>query len=119
MTDTQEIQYILSVQIKQNKNHKTLTLSQEKYIHEILEKFNMSHSNPVSTPLESGIRYSIQQSYQLLPHEKYEMTKIPYKQAIGSLQYLVTCTRWDLTFSIQHLAQFMANPAPTHWLGIK
>lgn len=119
MTDTQDIQYILGVQIYRNRTTKTLTLTQEKYINEILEKFNMLNANPVSTPLEAGIRYSIQSSHDLLPHEQADMTTVPYKQAIGSLQYLVTCTRWDLTFSVQHLAQFMANPAPIHYLGIK
>lgn len=41
----------------------------------------------------------------------------PYRQAIGSLQYIVTCTRWNLAFSMNHFAQFISNPAPVHPLG--
>lgn len=79
----------------------------------------MTTSNPVATPLEAGIRYSRSQSDDLTNDEQKLMQQTPYRQAIGSLQYIVTCTRWDLAFAVNHLAQFMSNPAPVHWLGIK
>lgn len=119
MTDNNEIEYILNIQIRRNRSQKTLTLSQDKYIFDLLTKFNMVASNPVATPLEAGIRYSRHQSDDLSPDQLELMKTIPYQQAIGSLQYLVTCTRWDLAFPISHLAQFMSNPAPVHWLGVK
>lgn len=58
MTNNQEIKYILSIQIRHDCKRKTLTLSQDKYTHNTLNKFNMLTSNPVRTPLEAGIRYS-------------------------------------------------------------
>jgi hypothetical protein len=73
----------------------------------------------VAMPFEVGIRYSRPQPDNLQSNEQQLMDKIPYKQAIGSLQYLVTCTHWDLAFSVHHLAQFMQDPTPAHWLGVK
>ena len=119
MTDNNEIGYILGIQIQQDRFYKTLLLSQDKYIHDLLTKFNMATSHSIATPLEASIRYSRHQPDNLQSYEQHLMDKIPYKQAIGSLQYLVTCTRWDLAFSINHLAQFMQDPTPAHWLGVK
>lgn len=107
MTDNNEIGYILGIQIQRDRFHKTLLLSQEKYINDLLTKFNMATSHSVATPLEAGIRYSRHQPDNPPSSEQHLMDKIPYKQAIGSLQYLVMCTRWDLAFTVNHLAQFM------------
>jgi len=79
----------------------------------------MSTCNSVSTPLEAGVHYSHTQSDQLTLEEIAAMSTVPYKHVLGTLQYLVTCTRWNIVYSINHLAQFMMNPAPLHWLGVK
>jgi len=52
----------------------------------------MANSNPVSTPLEAGIKYYCQDNDSLTIEEQKQMLQILYKQALGSLQYLVTCT---------------------------
>jgi hypothetical protein len=94
-------------------------LSQDKYISDVLRKFNMTTYKPIATPLEAGIRFSRTEAENLTPDQTSLMTSIPYVQAIGSLQYLVTCTRSDLGFPVNHLAQFMANPGPSHWTALK
>jgi hypothetical protein len=38
---------------------------------------------------------------------------------IGSLMYLVTCTRPDLAFTISFLSQFSAYPTPIHHTDVK
>lgn len=119
MTDNKEIAYILGIQIIRDRSKKTLQLIQSKYIKDILTKFNMSACNPVSTPLEAGIHYSRAQGDNLTQAEVTAMDSVPYKQVLGTLQYLVSCTRWDLAFPVNHLSQFMFNPAPVHWLGVK
>jgi hypothetical protein len=61
MIDNNEIEYILGIQIKRDQANKILTLSQDKYIQDILTKFNMALYNLVTTPLEAGICYTRQQ----------------------------------------------------------
>ncbi|UYV61796.1 hypothetical protein LAZ67_1006612 [Cordylochernes scorpioides] len=45
-----------------------------------------------------------------------EMNKIPYRQTIGSLMYLMTGTRPDIAYAV---SQFMNNPGPSHWTAVK
>ena len=47
------------------------------------------------------------------------MVNVPYKSAIGSLMYLATCTRPDLSASVSELSKFSQNPGMAHWEGVK
>ena len=47
------------------------------------------------------------------------MVDIPYRSAIGSLLYLATCTRPDLTVAVSALSKFSQNPGIAHWEGVK
>lgn len=51
--------------------------------------------------------------------DKEIMKDIPYANAISSLIYTTTCTRFDTTFVVNKATQFMANPNITHWSMIK
>lgn len=42
------------------------------------------------------------------------MNKIPYANIVGSIMYLMICTRPDLAHDINNLSEFMANPCETH-----
>ena len=79
----------------------------------------MENSNAIATPLEAGIRYSRHQANTLTNDKQQLMDHALYNQAIGSLQYFVTCTRWNLAFAVKHLAQFVQSPTLVHWLGVK
>ena len=43
------------------------------------------------------------------------MRGIPYKELVGSLIYLVICTRPDLAVIVSLLSQFMGNLRKQHW----
>ena len=43
----------------------------------------------------------------------------PYREAIGSIMYLMLMTRPDLAASVQILSRFMEKPTRIHWEAIK
>mmetsp|Transcript_31207 Transcript_31207/g.101775 ORF Transcript_31207/g.101775 Transcript_31207/m.101775 type:complete len:253 (+) Transcript_31207:652-1410(+) len=47
--------------------------------------------------------------------EKAEMRKYPYAAVVGSLLWLVSCTRPDLAFAVSELSKVVSNPGPAHW----
>jgi hypothetical protein len=42
--------------------------------------------------------------------EVQNLVLIPYTSAIGSFIHVTTYTQFDITFAINNIAQFMANP---------
>lgn len=54
-------QQILRMQIRRDREEGKMWLSQEKYMHNILECFNMDGAKPVSTPLTANYQLSAQQ----------------------------------------------------------
>lgn len=96
--------------MKVEKNRtKELKLSQEQYIGKLLEQFQMTDCNTVSTPLEQNKKLSSSGQY-------YD---IPYQQLIDSIMYLAVCTRPDICFSVSYLSQFNINHTKEHWLAAK
>ena len=49
--DLGEVSHILGMLIKHDRNSRTLTISQSKYLEGVLKRFNMTECKPVSTPI--------------------------------------------------------------------
>ena len=64
MKDLGPTKKILGMQITRDKKKGTLQLAQSKYIKRVLQRFNMGNAKPVSTPLASHLRLSMDQSPQ-------------------------------------------------------
>ena len=110
--------WLLGIKITQNREARTLGLSQQSYIESILKRFNFTELKPLSTPMDPTIRYSKAQCPQTI-EEKATMRKIPYREAVGALMYCAVATRPDIAFLTALLSQFVENPAPAHWEAIK
>ena len=82
MIDIGLMAYYLGIEVKWMEDG--IFISQEGYAKDILEKFEMLNSNPVSTPVECGVKLSKNDD-----EEKVNPTF--FKSLIGSLRYL-TCT---------------------------
>ena len=47
------------------------------------------------------------------------MREVPYREAVGMLNYLVTCTRPDMAYAVSALGRFVTKPGPRHWRAVK
>ena len=87
--------YFLGIEVKRNTTLGQISLSPSRYIDNILKRFDMEHCKPISTPLPTTLKLSIEDSPKS-PIEETEMKNIPYRQVIGFIRYLVSSTRPDL-----------------------
>ncbi|UYV65570.1 hypothetical protein LAZ67_3004741 [Cordylochernes scorpioides] len=69
--------------------------------------------------LQRQIEQALEQKSKHPLHLTEEMNKIPYRQTIGSLMYLMTGTRPDIAYAVSRVSQFMNNPGPSHWTAVK
>ncbi len=84
-----------------------IDISQEAYVNEILEKFDMSDSKPAPTPLPQKVEELSMKSEE---SKKLYQNKKRYQSMIGALLYLSNTTRPDITYSVNFLARKMSNP---------
>src|SRR5579871_1575270 len=99
MRDLGEISSYLGIEIKRDRKNRTVSLSQLKYIEDILKKYGMENCRPISTPMDTNKKLSKAMCLKT-PEEIEEIKNIPYYNAVGSLIYLILRTRPDITFAV-------------------
>lgn len=118
MKDLGVAQFILGIQIQRDLGAGTLTISQGAYIRALTEKFGMSNSKPITTPME--VKHGLSHSQSPVTRLECEaMRSTPYMSAVGGIMYAMTSTRPDLAFSVAVLSQFGNNPGTSHWSAVK
>jgi hypothetical protein len=84
----------------------------------VLAKFNMTNAKPLSVPFKIHFKLSNAQCFTTDEDKKF-MSKIPYDKAVGSLMYLMTCTRPDISLAIGKVSRYMPNPCKVNWKAVK
>ena len=118
MQDLEKTSYILGIKLQRDRKNKTLTLSQVVYIDKILARFSMENSKTSLLPFRYGIAFSKDQSPKTF-EAKEKMRRVPYTEAVGSLMYVMFCTRLDICFLVGMVNRYQSNPEPEHWAVIK
>ncbi|KAJ0621687.1 putative RNA-directed DNA polymerase [Helianthus annuus] len=99
---------ILGVKITRTENG--LVLSQSHYVDKILGKFNSDDTSVARTLIDNTQR--------LRKNRGESVSQLEYSRIIGSLMYLMTCTRPDLAYAVSRLSRYTSNPSEDHWKAI-
>ncbi|KAL0384322.1 UNVERIFIED_CONTAM: Retrovirus-related Pol polyprotein from transposon TNT 1-94 [Sesamum radiatum] len=78
----------------------------------------MINAKSSSVPLATHFQLSKDQ-FPKSDSEKKLMEKVPYSNAIGSIMYLMVCTRPDIAYAVSCLNRYMSNAGPPHWEALK
>ena len=113
MVDQGEVNFILGMSIKRDREEGILRIDQKAYLQSVLKRFGMDECKPVSSPMETG------KVFEKAPKDTQPINLKDYQAAIGSLIYASIGTRPDISYSVGVLSQFMSNPVQEHWKGIK
>ena len=113
MDDRGEVHYILGMTVKRDRINHITTIDQKFYLQNVLVRFGMENSKPMSTPVDPDTKF-----VSLSEDEKsFDVTL--FQAVIGSLNYAAICTRPDLSTAVGMLSKFMQRPGKEHWVGIK
>ncbi|KAH9668902.1 Integrase catalytic domain-containing protein [Citrus sinensis] len=72
----------------------------------------------ISTPLPVNFKLSS----SMCPSteaERKEMSRVPYASTVGSLMFVMICTRPDIAQAVGTVSRYMANPSGEHWITVK
>ncbi|KAK4352611.1 hypothetical protein RND71_028129 [Anisodus tanguticus] len=109
MKDLGVADLILGIRI--HKTPQGLALSQSHYIERVLDKFKYLNFNVAKTPIDV--------SFALQKNEGESDSQLDYARVLGSLMYIMNCTRPDIACAISKLSRFTSNPNQTYWMAMK
>ena len=112
------VSWLLGLAITRNRSKQTLHLSQEAYINSIIHCFNLEDAKSMSTPIDSNTRL-MKENCPTSVEDKQEMKGVPYRELIGTLNWVAVGTRPDIAFVVSQLAQFLENLGRVHWEAAK
>ncbi|GKE64940.1 putative ribonuclease H-like domain-containing protein, partial [Tanacetum coccineum] len=104
-----ELAFFLGLQVKQKEEG--IFISQDKYVAEILKKFDFMSVKTASTPTET-------QKPLTKDEEVADVDVHLYRSMIGSLMYL-TASRPDIMFAVCACSRFQVTPKTSHLHAIK
>ena len=78
----------------------------------------MQDSKKGFTPFRYGINLS-QDQCPMTVEEKEYMKTVPYASAIGSLMYVMLCSRPEICYSVGIVSRYQSNPGREHWTAVK
>lgn len=116
-----KLHWILGIEVV-NQPDGSCILTQRAYIDTLLRRFNLDgfEVKPVATPLDPSV--VIDASMSPAPDDIEtisEMRRVPYREALGAINYAVHATRPDIAHAAQKLARYSSNPGPAHWTAVK
>ena len=85
-------------------------MNQNNYVGRVLERFNTSNCKPRAT--SSKLNMDLSNNSDPVDSRKY-------REIIGSLIYLMTCTRPDLSYAVGKLSQYLLELRQQHWVAAK
>jgi hypothetical protein len=118
VTDLGELHWMLGLEIRRDRDARTIHLSQRAYIDSILRRYNLDGLKPLSTPMDTQVRLSSDQAPSTTA-EFAIMRDVPYREAVGTLNWAALATCPDIVFAVVTVAHFAANPGPAHWEAVK
>ncbi|GJW68841.1 reverse transcriptase domain-containing protein [Tanacetum coccineum] len=104
-----ELTFFLGLQVKQKEDG--IFISQDKYVAEILKKFDFASVKTASTPIET-------QKSLTKDEEAADVDEHLYRSMIGSLMYL-TASRPDIMFVVCACSMFQVTPKTSHLQNVK
>lgn len=144
LQDIGDCLWILHMAVVRDRTNRTITLTQEQYISDMLERFSMSECNPASNPCigddvtamttipiatgtttgtgapkpgttGTGKVTKQQLDFTALNGTDHEL----YRQIVGSILYAANTLRPDLAFAVGVMSRFVSAPAAIHLRAAK
>ncbi|KAK3121646.1 hypothetical protein QOZ80_8BG0657920 [Eleusine coracana subsp. coracana] len=109
MKDLGEADVILNIKLIKGENG--ITLTQYHYVEKLLNRFGYKDSKSSPTPYDRNLI--------LRKNKRIGRDQLRYSQIIGSLMYLASATRPDISFAVSKLSQFTSCSGDDHWRALE
>ena len=119
--DKGELGWILSVAITRDRRARTLSMSQELYVVDLITKYgsflDASVTRTFDTPMEEGLVLSAADQPEVgsEAHAAMAASRDVYMSLVGGFLWLANMTHFHLAYAAGQLARFLTNPGLPHF----
>lgn len=104
----------LGIKLDFSDDGSVVSISQTHYIESTLERFGMVNCKAAKAPLHQKVVLS-----PGLAEDIEEAKNIHYQELTGCLQWILVCTRPDISYAVPQLSRYNACWTMTHWNAAK
>ena len=106
MKDLGPIHWFLGLEITRDQARCLISVSQTRYVSDVIEHFGFTNACPISTPIAVNFR---------LPHlDSPEVDVRDYQSRISSIMYAMLGMCPDIAYAVGMLSQYLAHPGMDH-----
>ena len=110
------VKYALGISVERDHSSRTISLSQNTFIDRIINRFNQTDARPCDTPMVAGLRIQRpDKGVPVSPEIAEWRARTPYRELVGSLNYVAVATRPDISFAVGRLSTVLDCFTPDHW----
>jgi hypothetical protein len=80
-------------------------------VEKVLSRFGFNDYDPAPTPYDPSVL--------LRKNRRIARDQLTYSQIIGSLMYLASATRPDISYAMSKLSRFVSKPGDDHWRALE
>ncbi|GKD46415.1 hypothetical protein Tco_1271060, partial [Tanacetum coccineum] len=91
-----------------------MRVSQFGYVSKLLNRYRLDIEKSVQMPFGGNFKLSLK-DYSVRDYDDERMSKVSYGNAVGSLMYLMVCTRLDIAHAVSVVRKYLANSGKNHW----
>ena len=105
-----ELGCYVGMELTRDRKRGTISIRQAGNCKRVLERYGMLDAKPLLTPMDPSVKLEIPESPRVT---------VPYREAIGSLNFLSQVSRPDITYAVGRLARYASDPRKNHWEAVK
>lgn len=114
INDEGELEFYTGIKVQRDRSKGVFYLSQPQYIRDMLRRFNMENAKYCKIPLEINLD---QNRMKREPGEFIK--KVEYREAVGSLMFLMIATRPELAYSVSVVSRYLDSYSNFAWEMVK
>ncbi|CAB1120053.1 unnamed protein product [Ectocarpus sp. CCAP 1310/34] len=101
-----EVKFFLGCEYIRDRKAGTIEISQESYIRSVLERFNIVRTSSIPASLNNDDRSLM---------EEEGAGDVPFREVVGSLMWIASQTRADISNAVRAVARHSHEPKKSHW----
>nr|GEU64869.1 retrotransposon protein, putative, Ty1-copia subclass [Tanacetum cinerariifolium] len=118
MKELEDAKKILGMEIVKDQSQEILRVSQSGYVSKILNNYRIDNGKSAKMPLGGHFKLSLKDC-PVKDCDVERMSKVTYANAVGSLMYMMVCTRPDIAYAVSVVGRYLVNSGKNYWGAVK